>query len=199
VSLITFDSISAEAILLPLTDNYGQAMQMCTQLQANGWTGTEAGMDLAYNHIKPESEGGAGRETANKIVVLLTDGMPNQKRSSVSSSDISNYINQNASVWTNPDTGQQINNWVTSGSNSIEKNAALMQTSMMRGDNWYVYAAGIGGGCDYDFMDRVARMGLTANPQGRSPRGSDDPYRYEEVLRQIFEDIITNPKLRLVQ
>jgi len=197
VSIITFDSISAEAVKLPLTDNYGSAMQVCTQLQANGWTGTEAGMELAYNHIKPKSEGGKGRETANKIVVLLTDGMPNKKLSSTST--INNYASSNASVWTDPDTGQEVNNWVTSGSYKNEKNAALMQTSMMQGDNWYAYAAGIGRGCDYDFMDRVARMGATANNDGESPRGSDDPTKYEAVLRKIFEDIITNPKLRLVQ
>ena len=199
VSIIAFDSISKETIKLSLTDNYGSAMQICTQLQANGWTGTEAGMDLAYDHIKPESEGGAGREMANKIVVLLTDGMPNQKRSSITSSVISDYAGNNPSVWTDPDTGEEVNNWVTSGSYQDPKNAALMQTSMMQGDHWYAYAAGIGGGCDYDFMDRVARMGATANNLGQSPRGSDDPTKYEAVLRQIFEDIITNPKLRLVQ
>jgi hypothetical protein len=112
---------------------------------------------------------------------------------------LSNYISDNTSVWVNPNTDQTVNNWVTSGSYLNEKNAALMQTSLMQGDNWYVYAAGIGRGCDYDFMDRVARMGVTANNEGQSPRGSDDPTVYEAVLQQIFKDIITNPKLRLVQ
>lgn len=197
VSIIAFDSISKETIMLPLTDNYSSAMQICTQLQAAGMTGTEAGMGLAYDHIKPENEGGMGRNNANKIIVLLTDGMPNQKQSSTTT--INNYISDNDSVWTDPDTGEEVNNWVTSGSYKNAKNAALMQTSMMRGDNWYAFAAGIGRGCDYDFMDRVARMGATANNDGESPRGSDDPTVYEAVLRQIFEDIITNPKLRLVQ
>ena len=199
VSIIAFDSISKETIMLPLTDNYNSAMQVCTELQANGWTGTEAGMDLAYDHIKPENEGGVGRNNANKIIVLLTDGMPNKKRSSITSTMINNYASDNASVWTDPDTGEEVNNWVTGGSYKNAKNAALMQTSMMQGDNWYAYAAGIGRGCDYDFMDRVARMGATANNEGQSPRGSDDPTEYEDVLKDIFERIITNPKLRLVQ
>ena len=201
VSVIAFDTISAETIKWSLgnKDNYSGAMQICTELQANGWTGTEAGMDLAYDHIKPENEGGMGRNNANKIVVLLTDGMPNQKRSSITKDMINDYADDNPSVWTDPDTGQEVDNWVSDGSYKNEKNAALMQTSMMQGDNWYAYAAGIGRGCDYDFMDRVARMGATANNQGQSPRGSDDPTKYEAVLRQIFEDIITNPKLRLVQ
>ena len=58
---------------------------------------------------------------------------------------------------------------------------------------------GIGLGCDYDFMDRMARMGATANTSGQSPRGSGNPADYEAVLTQIFQNIITNPKLRLVQ
>lgn len=199
VSIITFDNINSETIKWSLEhkDNYAGAMDKCRLLQANGWTGTEAGFDLAYNHIKPQSQGGLGRENTNKIVVLLTDGMPNRKQSSTSA--INNYISDNASVWTDPDTGEEINNWVTGGSYKTDKNAALMQTSIMQGDNWYVHAAGIGRGCDYDFMDRVARIGATANNDGQSPRGSDDPTVYETVLRQIFEDIITNPKLRLVQ
>ena len=74
-----------------------------------------------------------------------------------------------------------------------------MQTSMMQGNNWYLYPVGIGLGCDYDFMDRMARMGATANSSGQSPRGSGNPADYEAVLTEIFQNIITNPKLRLVQ
>ncbi len=201
VSIITYDSVSSRAVKWSLAnrDNYSGAMQVCTRFQAYGGTGTEAGLNMAYEHIKPQSQGGLGRENANKVVVLLTDGMPNEKRSTVTSTIINNYIANNSSVWTNPSTGSTVNNWVTTGLNVTEKNAALMQTSQMQGDKWYVFAAGIGRGCDYDFMDRVARMGATANPDGQCPRGSDDPTVYEEVLRQIFENIITNPKLRLVQ
>ena len=70
-------------------------------------TDTEAGLALAYSHIKPQSQGGAGRENTNKIVVLLTDGQPNLKQSS--STTISNYVNANPNTWTNPTTGQTIN------------------------------------------------------------------------------------------
>ena len=201
VSIITFDAASTEAIKWSLTkkDDYAGAMQICKDFQACGATGTEAGLNLAYNHIKPASQGGLGRENANKIVVLLTDGEPNDRRSSVTSSMITQYKNQYPSIWTNPDTGQQLNNWITSDAEMVNMNAALMQASMMRRDNWFVYAAGIGRGCDYNFMDCVARQGLTADTNGQSPRGSDDPLIYETKLREIFENIITNPKLRLVK
>ena len=85
------------------------------------------------------------------------------------------------------------------GSSNYSQDAALMQTSMVQGNNWYLYPVGIGLGCDYTFMDRMARMGATANTDGQSPRGSGDPAAYEAVLTQIFQNIITNPKLRIVK
>jgi hypothetical protein len=74
-----------------------------------------------------------------------------------------------------------------------------MQTLKMQSDNWFVFPVGVGLGTDYDFMDRMARMGGTGDDDGASPRGSGNPAEYEERLTQIFEDIITNPQVRLVQ
>jgi Flp pilus assembly protein TadG len=203
VSIITFDKLSSASPKLeqPLTSDYMSAMTACTRLQAVSSntlsTCTEAGMNLAYNHIKMPSQGGVGREHTNKIVVLLTDGQPNLKQSS--GTTISNYINNHPSTWTNPITGQTVNNWVASGSYSTEKNAALMQTAMMQRDNWYIYSAGVGLECDSDFMDRLGRMGGTADNQGHAPSGGGDPTTYEANVTQIFNDIIISPKLRLVQ
>ncbi len=190
VSIITFDKISGDSpkIEQSLTTDYNSAMTACTRLQAvssyGASTGTEAGLNLAHSHIKPKSQGGLGRERANKIVVLLTDGRPNLYESSRTA--INTYKADNTS-----------SNYYSSG--NYPQNAALMQTSIMQGENWNVYAAGVGGGSDYDFMDRLARLGATANTDGESPRGTADPAAYETVLKDIFEKIISNPKLRLVQ
>jgi hypothetical protein len=198
VSIITFDksSSSSPKIEQALTTDYSSVMTACTRLQAvsdNGYsTCTEAGLSLAYSHLTAQ-----GRKNANKIVVLLTDGQPNLKQSS--NTTIDNYIAAHPSNYTVPNTGVTTNTWVTSGSFSAEKNASLMRTSIMQGSNWYLYAAGVGAGCDYDFMDRMARMGSTADNDGHSPRGSSDPNSYEAAVKKIFSDIITNPKLRLVQ
>jgi Flp pilus assembly protein TadG len=203
VSIITFDKVSSTSpkIEQSLTSDYSTAMTACTRLQACSdnalCTCTEAGLSTAFSHIKPQSQGGQGRNNANKIVVLLTDGQPNLDQSA--SGTISSYITAHPSNYTVPSTGVTTNTWVTSGSYATEKNAALMQTSTMQGGNWNVYAAGVGGGCDYDFMDRIARMGNTANTNGQSPRGTADPTVYEAVVTDIFNKIITNPKLRLVQ
>jgi len=189
VSIITFDNLSGggPVVRVPLTGDYDDAMQACTQLQAcsdNGAsTATEAGLIAAGEHIKPRREGGFGRLATNKIVVLLTDGMPNLYVSS--NSQISSYRSQYSS-----------DNFY---GNKNAHDAALMQTSMMQRDNWSLYPVGIGLGCDYGFMDRMARMGSTANGDGESPRGSGNPAEYEDRLTEIFEQIITNPKLRLVQ
>jgi hypothetical protein len=161
-------------------------MQGCTRLQAVGHSGastaTEVGLIAARNHIKPQREGGAGRLGTNKVVVLLTDGMPNLY--TTSSSQISSYIANNPS-----------SNFYGS---AYAKNAPLMQASMMQGNHWYLYPVGIGLGCDYDFMDRMARMGET-DKDGQGPRGSGNPADYEARLSEIFRSIITNPKLRIVQ
>lgn len=203
VSLITFDKVSSTSpkVVQALTSDYTTAMSSCTVLQAVSdsalCTCTEAGLTLAYNHIKPASEGGVGREHTNKIVVLLTDGQANLMQSSASA--VSNYVTAHPSNWTNPDTGQTANNWVTSGTYSSQMNAALMQINQMQGNNWYIYSAGVGLDCDSNFMNCVARMGSTANNLGQGPTGGGNPSTYEANMTKIFTDIITNPKLRLVK
>ncbi len=190
VSIITFDRLSpGPSIAVSLTSDYNAAMQACTTFQAvasnNYSTATEAGLITAGNHIKPQSQGGAGRPHTNKIVVLLTDGQPNLYSSS--NSTISTYRNQHPS------------SDFYGGSGSYPQDASLMQTSTMQGNNWYLYPVGIGLDTDYNFMDRMARMGATANSSGESARGSGNPADYEARLTDIFEKIITNPKLRLVK
>jgi hypothetical protein len=192
VSIITFDLLSegGPVVAQPLTNNYIQAMQQCTSLQACGGPGahtaTEAGLRAARNHIKSSSEGGAGRINCDKIVVLLTDGMPNLYDSSAYvDPSISGYISEHP-------------NKDFYGSDNY-RNSSLMQTSMMQNKFWHLFPVGIGLGCDYDFMDRMARMGKTASKDGESPRGSGNPAEYEQRLMEIFDAIISNPKLRLVQ
>jgi hypothetical protein len=188
VSIVTFDRVNpAPAIAQSLTVDYHAAMLACTTLQAcddtAACTATEVGLGMAASHLKPSSQGGAGRPATDKIVVLLTDGMPNLY--STSSSAINGYItaHPNADYY----------------ASDYPRNASLMQTAMMQGNHWQLFPVGIGLGCDYTFMDKMARMGQTADPNGQGPRGSGNPADYEARLTQIFQKIITNPRLRLVQ
>lgn len=189
VSIVTFDTLNNGArIVCQLTNDYKAAMQACTDLQACGdigaTTATELGLIEAQKHIRPNSAGGKGRESTNRIVVLLTDGVPNLYKSS--NGAIDKYILNNPST-----------NFYNNG--AYWNDAALMQSKMMQNDHWRMFPVGVGLGCDYDFMDRMARMGGTANSSGQSARGSGNPAEYEQKLTDIFKKIITNPQVRLVE
>ncbi len=190
VAIITFDRTTGTTIAQSLTADYDAAMQACTLLQAvadnAASTATETGLLAAKDHIRPSMEGGSGRLFTNKLVVLLTDGIPNLYSSS--SSQVSSFISAHPS-----------DDFYTSGRYTTAKNAALMQSMDMQLRKWYVFPVGIGLGTDYDFMDRAARVGGTANGDGQCPRGSGNPAVYEDRLREIVENIITNPKARLVR
>ena len=190
VSIVTYDGTQNGGPIIhqSLTGDYDTAMKSCTNLQATGdkgaTTATEAGMIAARQHISPASEGGVGRRTTNKVVVLLTDGVPNLYASSPAVID--SFIANNSS-----------SNFFANGAYWYD--GPLMQAMDMEMDRWKVFPVGLGLGADYNFMDRLARMGGTADDNGQGPRGSGNPAEYEQRLTDIFKDIITNPQVRLVQ
>ena len=187
VSVVTFDTVNGTRLAQSLTSNYDSTMQLCKDLQCvydgQSSTATETGLIFARHHIKPTNQGGSGRIYTNKVVVLATDGVANLKSSS--DSTISAYKTAN------PDS-----NWY---SNDYDSNAALMQTAMMQGDKWRTFSIAFGSGADFDFMDRLARMGGTADDNGAAPRTSGNPAAIEAELSDIFTQIITSPAVRLVQ
>ena len=166
---------------------YTTAMSSCTMLQAvsdvGATTAIEAGLIAARNHLRLPSEGGQGRSFSKKIIVLLTDGVPNAWESS--SSSINGYIQSHPS----PDYYNSSYLWL---------NSALTQAAIIESENMFLYPVGIGLGTDYNFMDRMARMSKT-DTAGLSPRGSGNPAEYEQRLVDIFSEIITNPGGRMVE
>ena len=190
VSLVTFDRLSdgGPVVAQSLTGDYDSAKSSCTTLQAcsdkSSSTATEAGLQLAREHIKSASDGGQGREATNKVVVLLTDGAPNLY--TTPPGEINSYISDNPS-----------SDFYANGAYWFD--APLMQASQMASEGWGAFPVSVGLGADYNFMDRMARIGGTAGDDGQGPRGSDNPAEYEQQLVEIFERIITSPKVRLVQ
>lgn len=188
VSVVRFDKVAGTTVIQSLTGEYDDAMTACTTLQAVGdnaaSTATETGMIAAKDHIKPASQGGSGRENTQKVIVVLTDGMPNLYSSSGSS--VSSYRTSNPS-----------SEWYGGGSYALD--APLMQAMSLEALGWKIFAVGVGLGTDYSFMDRLARLGSTADDSGESPHTSGDPSSYETELSAIFEEIITNPQVRLVK
>ncbi len=189
VAVIAFDTVSGTVIRQSLTGDYDAAMLACTGLQAvgdtNASTATETGMIQARQHIDTPENGGVGRRNAEKVVVLLTDGIPNLKSSS--DATISSYRTSHPS------------SEYYGGTSAYCYDAAIMQTAIMQSKRWKAYPVGVGLGANYDFMDRMARMSTTANPSGQSPRTSGSPVAYEEEVSAIFRNIISNPQLRLVK
>jgi Flp pilus assembly protein TadG len=189
VSIVTFDKVAGTAVRLGLTSNYDTAMQSATTMQAVGNNGnstaTETGLIAAYNLIKAQSQGGAGRENTQKIVILLTDGVANLQSSS--NSAISSYRSAHPSP-----------NYY-GGSSDYPSDAALMQADTMHTGHWHLYALALGLAADYDFMDRMARMGNTADDNGQAPRTSGDPSTYETEMTALLKQVVDNPQVRLVQ
>ncbi len=190
VTIISFDRLKdgGPVIEHPLNGDYRSAMEACTRLQAvsdvDASTATEAGLLKARQTLSPRSAGGAGREFTNKVVVLLTDGLPNL------------YVSDTGTI---NDAIKDSGGDDFYGGGYYWFDAPLGQTFRMRQEGWYVFPVGIGLGTNYDFMDRMARLGGTANDAGQSTRGSGNPAEYEKRLTEIFEDIITNPQVKLVQ
>jgi hypothetical protein len=190
VAVITFDGLDsyhAPQVVVPLTADFDRAMESCATLQAvsdiGATTATEAGLLAARNHLLPPGKGGAGREYATRIIVLLTDGVPNVWQSS--QSDVDKYIRENSG----PDYYEPDYIWL---------NAPLVQAARARAENTRPYITAMGLGADYDFLDRMARSSGTAE-DGKIPRGSGNPAEYEQRLTQIFRDIIRKVGTRLVQ
>ena len=189
VSVMTFDTVAnGTSLIQPLTDDYNAAMVACTTMQATSDKGhsttTEAGLRDAYEYLRSKANGGQGRNGANKVVVLLTDGLPNAFVSP--QSVIDQFISDNSEESDIYGDGRY---WL---------DASILQSKRMQADDWTVYPVGIGFGTDYDFMDRIARIGATAI-DGQATRGSGNPAIYEETLKEIFHEIITNAKARLVK
>jgi hypothetical protein len=74
-----------------------------------------------------------------------------------------------------------------------------MQANNMNLGHWHLYALALGLAADYDFMDRMARMGNTADDNGQAPRTSGDPSTYETEMTALLKQVVDNPQVRLVQ
>ncbi len=185
ISIVTFDLTSNVVVLHTLDNDYDSAMQDCTTIQAcsdsSSCTATETGFITAMNLLNTK-----GRISANKVVVLLTDGKPNLYSSSPST--ISNY-----------EAAHRNSNYYGS-SGYYSQDAAMMQTAKMQDNNWSVFPVQLGLQGDQDFMDRIYSfaMGKTTQTLTSPYNATGDPSGYEQDLIDIFNKIISNPKLRLV-
>ena len=187
VAVVSYDTTDGSVIQQALTHNYVGAMQSVTTLQATGdkgtTTATETGLRLAEEILKPRSQGGQAREDSTKVVVLLTDGIPNAFESAAGDIDAFAAANPGGDFY---------------GGGYYWLDAAIMKSMQLKAAKVDLFPVGVGLGTDYDFMDRMARAGGTADSSGQSPRGSGNPAEYEQRMREIFERIIKKPVAKLV-
>jgi hypothetical protein len=199
VSIVVFDRKGSGNTLIrqELTAEYADAIQSAKTLQAcyygDECTDSDGGLIVAGKHLLPHNATtnplGKGRENSNKVVVFLTDGLPNLYESSTT--DISNAKKTHSSGW----------------GSSTAQDGALLQALNMQGKNWSLYAVGVGVNGSQSFMDLMAGMAQTQIPKvdvnGKETKGAYDIAKdvntYETTLKDIFNRIISNPKLRLVQ
>lgn len=185
VSIVTFDLKTNVVVLHALDNSYDTAMQDCTMLQAcsdsAACTATETGLSMAISHLTSN-----GRAGANKVVVLLTDGMPNLYSSNSSAITSFRLANPNSNFY---------------GSTSYAQDAAMMQASTMLVNNWSVFPVELGLQGSADFMNRIYSVskGETSQTLPCPYDATGNPADYETHLITIFNDIISNPKLHLVQ
>ena len=188
LAIITFDVKEKAEIHQPLTTDYRTAMQSVTTLQAVGDKGrsttTDEGFKLAAEHLASSDKGGKARPDSDRIIVLLTDGIPNDFTDDPA--EIDDYFTENVS----DDSYGGGYYWLDS---------SLMNIKKLADEGIESYPVGVGLGTDYAFMDRAARLGGTDGDDGLSPRGSGNPAEYERILTEIFKKIVATPTARLVE
>ncbi|MBN2580316.1 MAG: VWA domain-containing protein, partial [Pirellulales bacterium] len=189
VSIISYDTDTGTMVRHPLDSDYEQAMRDTAKLQATHYqtpddtfstnTATSYGLKTAIDYLQSP----AARTHANKVVVLVTDGRPNVYSSS----------------WGISTTVPPAYNNLDWGDNA--KDSSLVQAIAIQGNKWLFYPVGLGFDCDSNFMDHMYSVAKGQNdPSLSCPYNvGGDPYQIEEELRRVFNKIISNPKLRLVQ
>ena len=191
VAVVTFDADDAHhwpQVVQPLTHDYHRACRESALLQAcsdiGRTTATENALILARQHVASPGDGGQGRPYAKKVIILLSDGVPNEWQTP--EGEINAYIAAN------PDPDYYASNapWV---------NAPLTQAAKMADEFSELHPIGIGQGTDYGFLDRLARIGHTADEDGQAVRGPVNPDDYERELTRLLRDVIRHPGTRLVQ
>ncbi len=190
VSIVAYDSLASggPSVEHRLSADYDSAMAAVAGLQAVGergdTTATDSAMILAGRQLDSKQQGGPGRPHAKKVVVLLTDGVPNLYADDPAA--IERFIDDNP--------GGEFY-----GHEAHAHNATLMRAILMRKGGRSFYPVGVGLGADYEFLDRLARAAGTADDDGQSARAIGDPAGYEQRLTEVVRAAITNPPVRLVE
>jgi hypothetical protein len=173
VSTVAYDKIGRgpaekSADLAYLTDQFSTVSTKVGGLQAGMWdiyTNIADGVDKGRSVLFDTNHG--AREEAAKIMILLTDGNANQRRT----------------------TG-------TKGSDAGDDAVvAAQETHIYNGRKVYIYAVSVGAGSNQDLMEKIARVGvgLPETAEAGDPvlhlNASGSVENYTDQLREIFRNL----------
>jgi Flp pilus assembly protein TadG len=199
VCVITFDTSAGTVVKYALAADscdYDAARASVRDLQAvSDWeysTASEGGLIAARDHLDPAKNKGA-RPYSTKVLIFLSDGIPNVKQSSAAAIDA--FVGKNTK-----------GEWFGGGSFQYERNAAMMQVMQMKSIGWKTHVVGLGLGADLTLMDRMARASGTAIKNPLDPDGpkvsryaDGNPADYQARLTAIFDEIARTPNVQLVR
>jgi len=185
VSVIRYDKVNSVVVLQTLSAQYTGAMQACSELQACNdelfTTATGPALKAAHQQLTNN-----GRPGSDKLVILLTDGVPNLYTPG-SEAQITTFMASNPRPeWANYDPQAY---WYLE---------PLMHALKMQLDNITFYPVGVGLGGNSGFLNDLASLADNEAEGGGGYYVDGMPNQYEEKLKEILNSLL-RPKIQLVQ
>jgi hypothetical protein len=179
VGVIAFSRAGPPQVLVPLTDDYGDAKDLVASaigLHAKSDRGVssnaEAGLCEARLTLLPENEGGQGRPKATRVVFYVSGATPD----CIASSEAT-ILGQMSSV---PDS----NYYYTSP--MLNRDAALTEAARMKLKRWKVKPAGLGLGIAEDFLTRMSLLHGNLTPEESHAFAGRTPPEYRTTLKGLL-------------
>lgn len=200
VGLITFSTLGASRVVATLQSTIDSptplesaicALQAAGDDQTNSVT--EAGLRLALEQLRFTNPDTVTRGWTDRVVMIVADGPPSGKVSS--SAEIDQFVTEHPS-----------SEWYGATEYRYERNAVLMQVMKMRQLGYRIHGVGIGRAADVGLLDRIARIGGTAEPLTNDlqlPWGArcvgGNPAEYQQRLTLELQRMLDSPRVKLVR
>ncbi len=166
VGLVEYSGCPTLSEVLPLTDNLNDLLLEIGSYIPVSMTNTGKGMKLAIDELLSER----AQDNANKVMVLMTDGLPNQ------------YYNET--------TGS-----CPIGEYSVPKSKeyAIQMAQRAKDNNIMIYSIGFGSDADTDLLKNIAA--ITGGKYYYAPTGNQLKEIYEAIASQISKQRFPTPMI----
>lgn len=171
----------------PFSYDYGSLKMDASKLQAEylvgASTNTHGGLTLALNELNSE-----GRNYANRVVVLFTDGVPN-------TGSTPGPLSSSTKIDTDGDGSLDSNYYFPNYSSYRYKNAALTAAQHLNNSKTIVHTVCAGGGRDTDLLKRMSLLS-----RGIARDSGSNLHEYAANLEEDIKDLANAkvPKLTMI-